>query len=463
MANNIGYTDKPYISAVNFLDEREIAPQIIDIYNDAAWTQFAWETGRREMSMMPWYDSFYTDKRYTTISLTGATITNSGTNTITIVFNSANSGITIVGHILYFPDGNFGRVQTRSSSGGIDTITVKAVVTGGTLTASVGDNLSIVGNAQEEGSSAPDPQRWNLSSVRNLIQVFRTSATITDIQGMAYRTVKVNGDPHVIPQDFIDSLQKLMGQIASYCWAGQISGTLFSDASPDLTGANGRGVQTTRGINEYINLFGLTPGVASPGTITQYDLQALCDQLTSRRAPDDYMLIGGNSPVTVMDNWLKNLGSSGAQSVRIMDQEGKDTNFMATGFSYGGYNFKMRREKLLSNPDIFNFVQTGTTKSAIATSLYVLPEGKCTIYGGTDGNSGSSVDYWRYRYMQAAPQMGKGNNTINTTSNGMIMEAMTGLYAPTPTSQNAVLEVTFTANVGMEVFSSQKFARWGVQ
>lgn len=464
MANNVGQINKPYISAIPLLDEREIAPQIIDIQSDAAWTQYILESGRAQRlpAKIPHFDSFYNDPRYIIIDTTGSTVTNSGTTVVTITnLTTTNSNIAIVGHILLLSNGLTGRVQTRTTSGGQDTITVQSV-SNNPLTLVAGDKLSVVGNAQEESSLAPSPQRWNLTSVRNNIQIFRTDAAVSDVQGWSQRTVKVNGDPHVIPQMFIDSLQQLMGQIAMQSWVGEASPTLFEDSSPVLTGVQGNAVQTTRGMNTYINLFGLQPSVATPGTITVFDLQDVCDQLTSRKAPDEYMMCGGMSPVTVMDVWLKNLGSSGATSVRLMG-DGGDTNFMATQFSFGGYTFYLKREKLLSNPQTFNYVASGTTKQEVARRLYLLPYGKCPIYGGTDGNSGSMVDYWRFRYMESAPKLGKGSNTINSTSNGMIWEILTGGLAPQPTNQTSNMEVTFNSQTGLEVFSSQKFAGWTVQ
>lgn len=467
MANNIGLIDKPYISAVSsgLLDQREIARKIIDLQDDASWTQFMWELGRAERiaSQIPHFDSFFNDPRFIIIDTTGATVTGSGTTTVTITgLSTAMSNIAIVSDVLLLPNGQNGRVQTKTSSGGQDTLTVKSV-TSNALTLVAGDKLSVNSNAQEEGSSAPESQRWNLTSIRNLVQIFRRATTITDVQGMSYRTVEVDGDPHIIPQAFLDILQHIMADIAAACWAGEASDNIFENANPSLTGVNGRGVQTTRGINSYVNTFGLSPAVNTPGTISVFDVMNLSDTLTSVKAPNEQWLIGGNGPTMVLDNWLMNLGSSGAQSVRIVGGDGKDTNFMADKFTYGNYTWYIKREKLLSNPQRFNYVASGSTKLQIARRLYSLPYGKCKIYGGLNGGGGGVVDYFRYRYMAPAPKMGTGNSTINSSAGAMIMEALTGMYAPVPTSQDAVLTATFNANVGLEAFNSQFFTGWTVQ
>ena len=150
-----------------------------------------------------------------------------------------------------------------------------------------------------------------------------------------------------------------------------------------------------------------------------------------------------------------NLGSSGAQSVRLMGTNG-ETNFEAKGFQKGGYNFKKIAMKLLSNPQIFNYAASGGVKQSIARSLYIMPMGKCPVYGRDGG--GQSLDYFSTRYMPTAPGMNNGA----VISNGYIAEYRTGALAPVPTNDTLYWQGRFVAQMGVQILKPQVFAKWGV-
>ena len=182
----------------------------------------------------------------------------------------------------------------------------------------------------------------------------------------------------------------------------------------------------------------------------------------------EYMIAGSNPAVAVISDFLKNLPSSGAtittnvntatppvgfssQSTAnngfyksginsgMLSVNGREIDLQAEKFMHGGYTYNLKAFKVLSNTDVINY-----TGGPIAKSIYFLPMGKVKTVGG------GMNDYFRYKYMaQPAP----GTGSVETA------ELMTGALAPTPTNQEQSLTVSWTSNMGLEVFAPNKFAK----
>lgn len=454
---NIGTYDNPYISAVPLQNKREIWRKLIDLQQDDEWVAMMYEMGRtKTASNIYHFDSFYNDPKFIVIDTTGATVTGSGTATITVTnLTAGNNNYTKTTDTILLPNGKVALVKTLTTTTlSNDTFTAQSV-DGSNLTLVAGDRFVVNGSAMEEGSDTPADMRFNISSVRNNIQIFSQAWKITDVQAGNQVEVYVNDQPYVLPRAAIDAMQKLHGQLTQTYWTGIASPTLFEDQSPALTGPNGKGVQTTRGMDSYITNYGIQPAVSSPGTVQTTDLQDICDRLTAVKAPQDYMLVGGNSPKTTMDIYLKNLGSSGAQSVRMMNGAGKELDFEAERFSFGNYNFHLMSNKFLSNPQTVNYIASGGSKLNIARSLYMLPLGNCPVYGGENGGSGGTQPYWQMRFCPFGPGAVSG---VMTKENGQIYEFVDGGLAGIGTS--AYRNTRYYTQMGVEMFKSQVFGRW---
>ena len=458
---NQGPTDKPWVSQSNsnlivstsLLDQRDIYKQLVDTQDDAEWLDFLWMAGKKEATSMPIYYNMYNDKLYNLIDLTGATITNSGTTAITIVFPSATTSFNFIllNDLIKFPDtsyavqGGVGLVTTKNTS--TFTIVVTSV-NAGTLTATNTQKLSCFSNAQQEGSDAPQQRRWLVNKLQNQTQIFRNTMKITDVQNMSKIELEFNGKPYILPYENIQSLQKHRGDVSLALWLGQAStdtfqGQAFSQYNQQYA------TQTTRGMDNYITTYGINGQVATPGTFNLSDLSQMEAQLIAARSPFEYMIAGSNAAVATISDFLKNLPSSsatapagtGINSGRIVI-DGREIDLEAEKFKHGGFTFNLKAFKVLSNQDVMSYTNSTVTKSA-----YFMPMGKVKTVGG------GMADYFRYRY-QPQPTPGLGSSET--------AEIMTGALAPTPTNQEMSLTTTWTSNIGLEVFAPNRFAKYQV-
>lgn len=454
MAAGAGVINKPFISLTTLLDDREIAPQILDLQNDGQWTTMLKELGYTNyVESKEWFfDSFYNDPKLVVCAVDSIV---SGANTATLKFKvtATYANYIKVADTLLMPDGRsplvIGVTTTTTTN---DTIECK--VDSGVLTLAAGDNVIVNGNALEEGSNPTTEMRFSLSSIRNNIQLMDEVWKITDVQLGAKRTVEFNGSFYVTNQAAIDSLQRLQAKMAMTWWSSEVSATLFNDqpGTAVLTGPSGRAVQRTRGINQYISSYGITPQVTQPGTIGTPDIQDVCDRLTGVKAPSDYFMFGGNSPKTIMDIWAKNLNSSGATSVRLQGDDSK-MNFMAEQFSFGGFNFKMMALPILSNPQTFNYRASGTTTNVLGRSLFLFPSGNAPVYGGTPRK------YFSMRFSRIDPSVVKEG--LKLTNDNYISEFSTGAFA------GVGLDANFTSRyytmMGVDANLPQLYGRWIVK
>jgi hypothetical protein len=467
-----GATNKYTASAVALLDQREIYNQLIDIQDDAEWLDFMYMAGKKDATAVPFYTSFYNDNLYKLLTVVG---TPTGTTTIPLItLSAADYSFVLVGDLLKFPSGAVGRVQEKQSSNVIKVQSVSGTAVAASLGALAGVKLSAFSNAQEEGSIEPGSRRWSVNSLQNRVQIFRNAIKITDVQNASKIELEFNGKPYILPYEMIQGLQKHRGDISLAMWLGEVSNTLFADvdgptttpAPPYLQGTTGYGVQTTRGMDSYITNYGVNDSVTTAGVFTLADLSDLEAQLTAVRAPMEYMIAGSNPAVAVISDFLKNLPSAGQTITTnytneaaptatqfsgnngyyksginsgVMTVNGRSIDLQAEKFMHGGYTYNLKAFKVLSNTDVINYAG-----GPIAKSIYFLPMGKVKTVGG------GMNDYFRYKYMaQPAP----GTGSVETA------ELMTGALAPTPTNQEQSLTVSWTSNMGLEVFAPNKFAK----
>ena len=388
------------------------------------------------------------------IDTTGATVTTGAAVISVYGLPTSSFQFLLVGDLLKFPNGKVGRVQFKGdNTAGVGHAMTIQSVDGTNLTLVAGNKLSAFSNAQEEGSLEPAARRWSVNSLQNRVQIFRNAIKITDVQNASKIELEFNGKPYILPYEMIQGLQKHRGDISLAMWLGEVSNTLFANLDGDpastgsyLAGAQGYGVQTTRGMDSYISNYGINDTLTTPGTFTLSDLGDLEAKLTAVRAPMEYMIAGSNQAVAVVSDFLKNLPSSGAAvptAVGInsgrLQVNGREIDLQAEKFMHGGYTYNLKAFKVLSNTDVINY-----SGGPIEKSIYFLPMGKVKTVGG------GMNDYFRYKYMaQPAP----GTGSVETA------ELMTGALAPTPTNQEQSLTVTWTSNMGLEVFAPNKFAK----
>ena len=461
-----GATDKPYVSnnrpggtnngtntasliqSTSLLDQRDIYKQLVDLQDDAEWLDFMWLAGKKEATSMPTYFSFFNDKLYKPITVTtGYASATSGT----IVTDSASYDFIVIGDLLRTQNGVV-RVTGKSTTAGPVYNLAVSSVTGSAFAVPNTTIASAFSNAQVEGSDGPSPRRWLVGKLGNQTQIFRNALKITDVQNMSKVELEFNGKPYILPYEMIQGLQKHRGDISLAMWLGEASATTF--AGQAVSDPQNYAYQTTRGMDSYISNYGITGSTPTANVFTLADLTNIEAQLIANRAPYEYMIAGSNATVATISDFLKNLPSAG-QSITAPDPtngyyksginsgmlnvNGRQIDLEAEKFMHGGFTFSLKAFKVLSNQEVMNY-----TGSTIQASAYFLPMGKVKTVGG------GMVDYFRYRYL---PQPTPGQGSSETA------EIMTGGLAPTPTSQEMALNVTWTSNMGLEVFAPSKFAK----
>lgn len=377
------YINKEYVSALDpVLDTREINKLVADIQNEDMLTDIM-NFGDRKMPIVtgqPIYRTFTNESIFKIGDTTGATPTGSGTTKITTTFTAATSGYTQPGDMLIFPTGAIaGLVTNVTTSSGIDTVEVTSV-SGANITTTGGDKLSIFSMAYGERADAPANIAYGLTSYYNKYQIFSVTSQITDVQNAATVEVEFEGQNKYIVKDHIDKAIKIKGSINAAFIGGDMSTTSFSDLNPTLIdenivsgGGGGGAVQTTRGVNKYIEMYGTT---LNPGAVNFGAIDDALDNLISHRAPKNQLVVGSSKANRIYDEFLKNLGSSGVTSVRLV-VDGTEVDFTVDQFKHGGFTINKATLPILDHPSMFAYV------TSISHSMYWLPyDLKVKVYGG---------------------------------------------------------------------------------
>lgn len=442
----LGTINKTYVSTINFLDQREILNEALDIRNEEMHFLDVMElTGRMVETGNVTYHHFTNRDLYQTETIkTGSAVTDnsggSGQGDITFVATSASGTAVIrVGDTLMFPSGYAGYVYGVTADAGGDQIDVKAVnsaVTTANLAAAADQVVAVFGQASGEGSSSPSAVRYGLDKEFNQVQIFKNKATITDIESLNKIEVNFEGKPYYLYKAVHDSLMRFRGDIAFTMLLGQISDENFTSASPALTDASGNAVQTTRGLDQYITDDGINlTGV----TVNQAHYRTLTRSFNARRCPKDYWVFYGTEQAIVHDDWAASLSSNPFSTQARINVNGKELDLGLQKFSIYGRNYLVKWLPMLDHAQVINF----TGSAGYEKNAYYLPQGQIKTHGPGAG----MVDRFRCRYMK------------NGDTDSRYTERLTGGLAPIPTDDTDVLNVTHKAIMGLEVLGAYQCAR----
>jgi hypothetical protein len=449
MAVTQGAVNKAFVSAIDFLDQRDIDPNIYDQSRDRAFTDIVKLVNRYKPATMFNYHNFVNNDVYELGTI--SSVTSTGLAQIVFVINTAST-FPRVGDLIKTSntnnEGKQARIQAVTFGSGTATLTVRSV--GGNAEpfyATVGDIVSFGSNAFAEKSDAPTNRRYGLTKYYNLIQIFREVDEITDIQKVAKIEVNVGGDYHILPYQFIQKKIKLEGDISVQMLCGTKSSTEFGDANPFLADpTSGLPIQTTGGLNWYVTTYGIDDEAATLGTFSFTEIDEMIDNWIANKAPTDQMGFMGSTAYRLISKYLKNLGSSGVESVRL-NIDGRTFDFEVEHLSYGGYELDFVHIPIFDHPQLFS-----TTISAdINGSIFWIPKDQV-----------DTVDNGRQPRMQirhTPSPFGAGRNGSN---NGIMAEWRTGALAEVPTSSVAQLHTDWYTAQGLECIAVKHFQKYRV-
>lgn len=447
MAVSQGTLNKAFVSAISFLDQRDINPNLLDQSRDAAFTDIMKLVGRYKPAIVPIYNYFVNNDVFATATVQSVS-SGYGTSIMTVVLTAASGGYARVGDLVKLSNtnsaGREARITSVTSVSSVDTIVLQSV-DNTPLFAATSDTLSFVSNAFAEKSEAPANRRYPVTRYINQVQIFREVDEITDVQKASKIEISINGQPYYTPLNHIYKLKALNGFISAQMILGVQSTTLFADSNPILADANGNPIQTTMGLDQYVTTYGISDSVAVLGTVDFDDVDTMIDNFLANKAPSQQMGFLGSKARRPWDVWLKNLGSSGVNSVRMII-DGKEVNMEVDRFSYGNFEFDFIHLPIFDHPQLFNF----SVVPDIAGSVYWVPKDKVRVEGG------GMEARLQIRYL---PKPMAGGNSL---SNGIITEWHTGALAPIPTNSTMVWHTDWITYQGLEALAVKHFQKFQV-
>lgn len=451
MAVSQGTMDKKFVSAIDFLDQRDIRKEIFDQSRSRAFTDIMKIVNRVTPAIMYNYHNFVNQdvRELGTVSAVSSQASSTAVFTINVgaAFPRVGDMIQSSNVLNQTTNATEARIQAVGAivSGTIQ-LTVK---TGGSLMlwyVTVGDIISFASNAYSEKSTAPANRRYSLTKYFNLIQIFREVDEITDVQKVARIEVEVNGDYGILPYQVIQKKIKLEGDISVAMLCGQKSDTQFGDASPFLTDVGtGYAVQLTGGLNWYCVTYGISDQAAVLGVFGFTELDKIVDNWIANKAPTDQMGFMGSRAYGVISKFFKNLGSSGVNSVRLVI-DGRTLDFEVEHLSYRGCEIDFIHIPIFDDPTLFS----ATISQDINGSIFFQPKG-----------SVDTVDNGQQPYLQirTVPSPFQGN-TANSSNNGRMAEWRTG--AMVGTNDDMYMRTNWYAAQGLEGLAPKHFQKYRV-
>ena len=232
-----------------------------------------------------------------------------------------------------------------------------------------------------------------------------------------------------------ESLMKFRYDISAALFFSRKSATKFGDASPALTDAEGKPIQTTMGVDQYVTSLGKNFSLDTAGTLALSDIKEITQELNKDRCPQEYFLFVGTTQNILFDNLFNNLGNSALLSQGARFQiAGKELDLGIDSVKIYGRTYYKKFLPLLDHKNIVNF----TNGYNAANAAYGIPASKIKT------NDGQMVDRMGVRYMA------EGSTDFK------YREVLLGALAPVPTSERSVLEVHYESIQGLEILGAQQ-------
>lgn len=431
---SIGGLNKSYVSSTAFLDQREILNKVLDVTNEEmSFLDIMELTGRSTPTSVPEYHHFINEEMYVK-----ATVTSGGAvagDTLTLVIDAAAYAYVNVGELVLFPSGKVGIVTTKTGPASIVVKNVDAA--DGDLLVANGGIIAFFSNAAGEGSLSPAAKRWGETKYANQVHIFKQKFEVTDIQKASKVEVEFQGKPFYMYKGQHESLMKFRYDISAALFFSRKSATKFSDASPALTDAEGKPIQTTMGVDQYITSMGKDLALDVSTVWDLDDMKEITQELNKDRCPQEYFLFVGTEKNILFDNLFNSLGNPSllSQGARF-EINGKNLDLGIDSVKIYGRTYYKKFLPLLDHKNIVNFAGGYNA----ATSAYGIPATKIKT------NDGQMIDRMGVRYMA------EGSTDFK------YREILLGGLAPVPTNERSVLEIHYESIQGLEILgASQTF------
>lgn len=446
--------NKPYVSSIDYLDQREIMSKALDVTDEERTILDILElTGKKKLTAVPEYHHFVNQYIFQsgTIDTGGIdplTASEDGTRVttvnrdLTIQVQSAEQ-LPVVTENIMLPTGAIGWVKSvdvanlRFTAQPLDQV-AGSELNDGTL--ADGDKLVYFSTASGEGTSAPEGRnpRWVRSA--NNIQIFKTaSPKVTDLQKVSKIEVEYKGSPHVMYKVQHETMLKHRAEIAF----GLLSGKKAKFTDPD-----GNDVYMTQGLLNYIESgdgsVNTTGGINLDllgSAITKADFRSMSRQLDKKGAPKEYWLWAGgdlSADIEEMFHEDTNIANGGISYNSWGIGNGKNRAIDMGVDSFRAYKrtWHMKNVEAFDHPEVF-----GATGFEFGGKGFAIPTGKIKTDKG-----GEAQDRIQVRYMS-----GDGTDLMHR-------ETAVGGLLDRPTSDEATIKISYETVAGLEVLGVDHFA-----
>jgi hypothetical protein len=441
-----GTVNKSFVSAVDFLDRREIFEKLVDITNEkASFALMMMWMGRYVKTDMTNYHNFVNTELFAVETISDAAVTVHTANTeITVRVASANgTSYPRVGNIVQIPGANrrTALVVDRTADATGDLLRLKSV-SGSALELANAQKISVVGSAGGEGGKFISPLKFLPVKRQNNIQIFpETIAKITDIQKAAKVEIDLgDGSYQYLYKAEADGLLVMKKNISNHMLFGEGSGDNFITTSPTLTDPDGNAISTTRGLNSYVASEGINITQTAIGSAM---FEALKRELDKRRCGNLYHVWGGSEMEIQWDTFFQALGTADLSSAARWNITGKDLELGISKVTYFGRTYAKMGMAAFNEANITNF----TGSAGYNKFMFFIPNDEVALEGG------GSAPRIRVRYMEV-PTGG-----MNSSSNGIYRTTQTGNYAPVPTNDERQLSIHCETKQGLEFLGADHAAR----
>lgn len=440
----IGTYNKQYISSINFMDRRDILEQVLDVTREAeSFVDIMEMMGRSKPTDATTYHHFINKELYTTVTTASATDTSDDTDGTRwdIVLSADDYALVIEGEMILFPNKKVGYIREKKTSNTIDVYSVDSsdleLATGGS------DVLSLMSNVSGEGSFAPDEgRRYDVTKIFNQVMIHKSTVKTTDIQRASKVEVNFRGQPYYFIKAQHDALMKFKGDVSLALLFSRISDTNFESSTPSLTDSSNNPIQTTRGLNQYVEDFGInftTGGGTNAVSLATY--AELERRFAKDRCPQDYLVLMGTEGSIAHTNAFGALTNSSVFSAGArLNVSGKELDLHVDMLKLYNRTYNLKKLPILDHKNVINF----SGSAGFQNRMWYIPNDK--IKGDVGG---SAEDRISIRYLE---DFGEG------AIDHRYREILTGGLAPVPTDTQSVLKITYESRQGLEVLGAQHFA-----
>jgi hypothetical protein len=443
---NAGVLDRQFVSSIEFMDQREIYPYVLDLFNEMGFLVDIMKLSDRfEVTSQEEYHMHSNERLSAAATVNGALAEPAaGADSVIAVTNLSVKPLK--GDLMLTP-GRF-RGYVRSVSG--NNITVAPVNEDFPAHEAFlgGESITFFSNAFPEGSDINEGYRWTTTQKTNNIQIIRRFYEVTDLEALTKVEVKFKGQEYYMIKQQIDNFNRFKKDVG-YTW-------LYGERSKGLT-EGGKKVWTTHGLEKSIRDHGIDLPLRTDNLDNfGLDLKVMIRAQDQARGPAEYWAMNGPDIHNVMDDWLmtkEGLTNGGIVYNSFSGLGGKERAVEMGFSSFKIYGRTFHMKKLEALDDIGVSAATGHT---YPSTVFMVPANKVLI-----NHNDGYVDRFRIRYMEAPKGVGLG-----VKSSREYYEITGGGLSNNPTNHKLTFTNSYTTwqgceYAGLEHFSINSFSNGG--